>query len=216
MGDRAIVLLSGGLDSAVCLWWTMKKGWEPLTLTFNYHQRNSRELKATERLTQESDAKEYKVIEVPFLMEVMDNPLNGVEHYEDEIPSSYIPARNTVFYAIAASWAETVGAAWIVGGHNKIDFTHYPDSQPNYIEAMNRSLKLGTFIGQRRGLNIVTPLAGLSKVEILKMALTLEVPLHLTWSCHGKGEKACGLCEACRVRKDVFRQVGIDDPIEYD
>lgn len=216
MGDRAVVLLSGGIDSAVCLWWTMQKGWDPFALTFNYYQRNPREIRATERLVQESRAKEYKAIEVPFLKEVMDDPIIGIERYEEEIPSSYVPARNTVFYAISTWWAETVNADWIIGGHNRLDFTHYPDSRPNYIEAMNRVLKLGTYIGQRKDLKIITPLADLSKVEILKMTLDLGVPLHLTWSCHGKGEKACGLCEACRVRKDIFRQLGIEDPIEYD
>lgn len=217
MGDRAVVLLSGGIDSSVCLWWAKQKGWAPFTLTFNYHQRNPREIKAAERLTQESGVKEHKVIEVPFLKEIMDNPIMGVKRYEEEgIPSSYIPARNTVFYAIAAWWAETVNADWIIGGHNRLDFAHYPDSRPNYIEAMNLVLKLGTYIGQRKTLEILTPLADLSKVEIVKMALDLGVPLHLTWSCHGKGERACGLCEACRARKDVFRQLGIEDPIECD
>ncbi len=216
MREKAVVLLSGGIDSAVCLWWAIKRGWEPFALTFNYHRRNPREVESTERLVQESGAEEGKVIEVPFLKEVMDSPISGVEDYKDRIPSSYIPARNTVLYGVATWWAESVNADWIVGGHNRLDFAHYPDSRPQYIEAMNRVIKLGTYIGQRKDLKIVTPLSDLSKVEVLRMAIDLEVPLHLTWSCHGRGEKACGHCEACGVRKDTFHMLGMEDPVEYE
>lgn len=155
--------------------------------------------------------KEYRIIGLPFLKEAVDDPLAGLERHEENMPDNYVPARNMVFYGVAAGWAETLNADWIIGGHNRLDHQHYPDSRPEFIEAMNRAVKLGTFIGGRKPLNIITPLAGLSKVEVVKMALELGVPLHLTWSCHGDGEKACGHCDSCRVRKEAFNRLGVED-----
>ncbi len=145
----------------------------------------------------------------------MDNPLAGLEQHGEDVPDSYVPARNIIFYGVAAGWAETLDADWIIGGHNQIDHQHYPDSRPEFIEAMNRAIKLGTFIGGRKALEIITPLAGLSKVEVVKMALELGVPLHLTWSCHGNNDKACGHCYACRARGEAFNKLSIEDPADY-
>ncbi|MCL5319191.1 MAG: 7-cyano-7-deazaguanine synthase, partial [Thaumarchaeota archaeon] len=181
----------------------------------NYHRRNQQEIRAAEHLAEASLVKEYRVIELPFLKEAVDDSLAGPEWYEENVPDSYVPARNMVFYGVAAWWAETLNADWIIGGHNRLDHQDYPDSRPEFIEAMNCAIKLGTLIGGRKPLNIITPLAGLSKVEVVKMALELDVPLHLTWSCHGDGEKACGHCDACRVRKEAFNRLGVEDPAEY-
>jgi 7-cyano-7-deazaguanine synthase len=213
--EKAVVLLSGGIDSAACLWWAQKRGWKTFALTFDYHQRNPQEIQATEHLAKAADVKDYRLIGLPFLKEAMDTPDAAFDQSKD-VPDSYMPARNTVFYGVAAGWAETLDADWIVGGHNRRDHTSYPDSRPEFIEAMNRVIALGTFVGQRKPLRIVTPLANLSKMEVVKMSLDLGVPLHLTWSCHGQGEKACGRCEACSLRMEAFRELGVEDPVDYE
>lgn len=164
---------------------------------------------------QAAHVKEYRTIGLPFLKEAVDSPLAGLEHYEKRVPNSYVPARNIVFYGVAAGWAETLDADWIIGGHNRHDHQHYPDSRPEFIEAMNHVIKLGTLIGDRKPLNVITPLAGFSKIDVVKMALELGVPLHLTWSCHGSGYKACGHCDACRLRREAFNRLGVEDPAEY-
>ncbi len=213
--EKAVILLSGGIDSAVCLWWARKRGWEPFTLTFNYHHRNPREIRAAEQLARTALVNEYRAIGLPFLKEAADSPLSGLNQHEQSIPDCYVPARNITFYGVAAGWAEELDADWIIGGHNRTDHQHYPDSRPEFIEVMNRAIKLGTIIGGRKPLKIITPLASLSKVEVVKMALELGVPLHLTWSCHGSGEKACGHCDACRLRREAFDKLGVKDPAEY-
>ncbi|MCL4436115.1 MAG: 7-cyano-7-deazaguanine synthase QueC [Thaumarchaeota archaeon] len=215
ISEKAVVLISGGIDSAVCLWWARKLGLDIFALTFNYHHRNPLEIRAAERLAEAAPVKEYRVIGLPFLKEVIDCPPAGLGRYDRNVPDSYVPARNIVFYGAAAGWAEALDASWIIGGHNRLDQQQYPDSRPEFIEAMNRAVKLGTFIGGRKPLSIITPLAVLSKVEVVKMALELSVPLHLTWSCHGNGEKACGHCDACRLRREAFNRLGIEDPAEY-
>jgi 7-cyano-7-deazaguanine synthase len=210
--EKAIIPLSGGIDSAVCLWWARNRGWETHGITFNYYRRNPREVQAAELLAKAIDAKEYRSIDIPFLREVSDTPDFIRGPIGDNVPPSYVPARNIVFYGIAAWWAEILDADWIVGGHNLSDRPGYPDSRPEFIGTMNRAISLGTFIGQRKPLRIITPLASLSKTEVVRMALDLGVPLHLTWSCNGTDEKPCGRCEACGKRRTAFAQLGVNDP----
>lgn len=213
---KAIILLSGGIDSTVCLWWAKSKGFRTNIITFNYFERNPLELEATIRLHRISGSDEFKMIEVNFLKEMIDIPKFNNNSFRENLPSAYIPGRNTIFYAISIWWGEIINADYIIGGHNKIDFDHYPDSKPEYIEAMNEVIRRGTYISKSKKLEIISPLARLSKIEIVKLAIDLKVPIELTWSCNGKGKKACGLCEACLIRKRVFNNLEIEDPIEYE
>jgi 7-cyano-7-deazaguanine synthase len=213
---KAIILLSGGIDSSVCLWWAKAKGFTSNIVTFNYFDRNPRELEATKELYKISGSEELKIIEVNFLREMIDMPKSNKRFSREDVPAAYIPGRNTVFYAISIWWGEILNADYIIGGHNKIDFNHYLDSRPEYIEAMNEVIRIGTYVGKSKKLEIITPLSNLSKAEIVKQAIDLNVPLELTWSCHGKGKKACGICEACLIRKKVFSNLEIKDLIEYE
>ncbi len=217
--SKAIVLLSGGLDSAVTLWWAKRKGWLLYTITFNYFQRHQREIDSAERLAEASGVFEHKVIDLQYMKEIADSILLKEVPLDVEIkdrPAIYVPGRNTVFYGIAASWAETIGARLIIGGHNKLDFMQFPDSTPEYFALFNRLLRIGTWAGKKHPIRILTPLSKMDKRQIVKLALKLGVPSELTWSCYMGRERACGTCEACKIRLNAFKEVGAIDPLEYE
>ena len=216
---KAIVLLSGGLDSAVALWWAKKKDWRLYTVTFNYYQRHRREIDSAEKLTKAAGVVEHKVIDVQYLKEIADSTLLKEASLNIEIkdrPGIYVPARNTVFYGIAASWAETIEARWIIGGHNRMDFKQFPDSTPEYFSLFNRLLRIGTWIGRKRPIRILTPLSKMNKVQIVRLGLKVGVPFELTWSCYMGRERACGSCQACRIRLNAFEKAGVKDLVEYE
>jgi len=217
MVEKAVVLLSGGLDSAVTLWWARARRWRLYTLTVNFNRRNPCEIEAAQRIAEAACVEEHRVIDMPFLREAVDGgltPDNPILQKPD-LPPAYIPARNILFYAAAAWWAETLSAEWIVGGHNSIDFKDYPDSTPEFFRAFNRVLKIGTWTGRMSSVKVLTPLSNLGKLEIVRLAVELNVPIELTWSCHGRGDRACGVCPACTARLEAFREAGLTDPVEY-
>lgn len=218
MKDKAVVLLSGGLDSAVCLWKAKDSGWETYSITYNFHLRHAKEIEAAERLAKRAGVVEHRLVDLPFLREIKDvgvspsNPLAKMIHL---VPSAYVPMRNAVFYAVASQWAETLGAKYVVGGHNLSDHASFPDSTPEFFDLFNRLLKTGSWLESIQPVQIVTPLSSMSKVEIVREAVRLRVPLELTWSCYGRGKKACGRCPSCADRLKAFEAAGIRDPAEY-
>lgn len=213
--ERAIVLVSGGIDSAVALYWAMEKGWYVYPLTFHCYLRPMREVKAVKALTAASGCAERLMeIPLPFLMEVDDllkarapNPLLK------SAPLAYVPARNLIFYSIAAHYGEVVGARWIVGGHNGADSDTFPDAGPRFFEAMNALVGLGLLTHHRAPLHIVNPLQGLTKEEVVLKALRLGVPLDKTWSCHWDRDAPCGDCMSCVERSEAFERAGVRDPL---
>lgn len=217
--DRAIVLLSGGLDSATCLWWAKSRRWQPYALSFNFHGRNPKETQAAKLLAEAASVVEHRVVDLPFLREVGEGALlegSALTEILDRVPSAYVPARNLVYYSIAANWAESIGAKWIVGGHGAIDYASFPDSTPSFFDTFNELLVKGTWPGRRRRIRVVTPLARKNKVGILRMAVKLGVPLESTWSCYGDGAKHCGRCSACQARRRAFASLRLKDPVEYE
>jgi 7-cyano-7-deazaguanine synthase len=209
LSERAILLLSGGLDSAVALWWARAEGFEALPLTFHYHLRPRAEVRATRRLAELAGVPAPLEIDLPFLKDVEDlrkagdlaNPaLSGA-------PDAYIPARNLVFYALAASRAEAEGAAAVIGGHNGRDPVAFPDSSPRFFRALGRVYRLGVWSYARSPVRIVQPLSGKSKAAVLRLGADLGVPFAETWSCYLDGPSPCGRCASCLERREAFAEV---------
>lgn len=210
---KAIVLLSGGIDSAVALWDVKAKVAQVHALTFDYFDRARQEIEATRALAA-SAAVALTEIEVPFLREAADL---GAERSPAlaGAPEGYVPARNLVFYAIAANVAESLGACSIVGGHHGEDATLFPDASPSFFERFSELARMGVWSYQRRPFTVELPLKGLTKKEVVARGLALGVPMDLTWSCYGTGDRSCGQCRSCRERLQAFAEVGAEDPIAY-
>jgi len=215
--DKAVLLLSGGIDSTVSLYWAMKRGWDVRPLTFHYFRRPAQEIAATRRILISSGVGNAREIDLPFLREVDDFDANGLENPAlKQSPEGYIPARNMVFYALAAYEAEPLGARWVIGGHNGSDPEAFPDASPKFFNFFNSMYRLGLWSYPRTPVQILLPLSGKSKVEVVKLGLELKVPLELTWSCYWDLEKHCGTCASCTERREAFAALGIDDPMEYE
>ena len=223
---RAVVLLSGGLDSAVTLAVARDDGYETYALTLLYGQKHSREVQSARELARALGAKEHMVLEIP-LGELGGSSLTDegleipkgrdLETITAEIPSTYVPARNTVLLAFALSWAEILGAEAVYIGANTVDFSGYPDCRPEFYEAFQRVADLGTKSGvEGRKIEIRYPLIRLSKAEIVRRGAELGVPFELTWSCYAGGERACGKCDSCQLRLRGFEEAGLKDPLEYE
>ncbi|MFQ5907858.1 MAG: 7-cyano-7-deazaguanine synthase [Thermoplasmata archaeon] len=213
--DRALVLLSGGLDSAVSFHWALKQGWSVRPITYNYHERPQREKDATASLVRRADLRDELIeVELPFLMEVEDLQENGIENRAlGRAPGSYIPARNLIFYATAAHYGEILSARWLVGGHNGADGEIFPDATPAFFEGLNRLLTMGLLTATTSRLQVVNPLKGRTKVEVLRLGRELDVPFALTWSCHYDRAVPCGTCSSCREREKAFQELGVEDPL---
>lgn len=213
------MLLSGGIDSAVALHATLAEGRAVLPLTFDYHLRPAREVEALEALLADARARsELQVaplerVAVPFLREAGDLP--SVPEHLRGAPEGYIPARNLVFYSIAASLAEGRGADRIVGGHNGTDPETFPDSSPAFFGALDALLRPAAWSHARRPFHIALPIAGKGKAEVLRIGLALGVPFALTWSCYRDGKAHCGRCASCAERRGAFAELGVADPVAY-
>jgi len=223
---KAIVLLSGGLDSATCCAWAVvRDGCEVTALTFAYGQRHRLEVERAAALARSLGVVEHHVIELD-LASVGGSALTGegkIPHGREDptsggIPPTYVPARNTVFLAHALAWAEARGMEAIYIGVNCVDFSGYPDCRPEFISAFQEVARLGTKAGvEGRAPEIRTPLLYLSKGEIIRHAVQLGVDLSLTLSCYepDPSGRACGSCDSCILRRRGFEEAGIPDPTEY-
>ncbi|MBX6423217.1 7-cyano-7-deazaguanine synthase QueC [Thermosulfurimonas sp. F29] len=217
----AVVLLSGGLDSCVTAA-VAARDWELAFLHVKYGQRTeAREEQAFLRLCEHFEPRHRLITEVPALKAIggsalTDRKISVPEEEPDpsRIPVTYVPFRNAHFLAIAASWAEVLGAGAIFIGANQVDFSGYPDCRRSFFDAFERAIEEGTRPETR--IRIETPLINLTKVEIVRLGAKLGAPFHLTWSCYQREEVACGRCESCRLRLRAFREAGIRDPIPYE
>ncbi|MBI5209914.1 MAG: 7-cyano-7-deazaguanine synthase QueC [Elusimicrobia bacterium] len=218
---RAVVLLSGGLDSATALYWARSRGWRPAALSVDYGQRHARELASARAVARSLGARHYEVsLPLPWLASsslvdrrkrLPDLPEGRIG--KGPIPSTYVPGRNTVFLALAVSLADAAGARRVVLGSNSLDFSGYPDCRPAFVRAFERVAKLGTRLGARGGaLRVLAPLQRLDKAGIVRLAARLKVPLELTWSCYEGGSRPCGRCDSCKLRARGFAAAGVRDP----
>ncbi len=219
---KAVVLVSGGLDSTTALAIARSEGYDCYTMSFDYGQRHRSELFAAERTAKAMGAIAHKVINLDLRTiggsALTDDSIAVPEHETAGIPITYVPSRNTVFLSIALGWAEVLGAEDIFIGVNAVDFSGYPDCRPEYIAAFEKMANLATRAGAEGGqLKIRTPLIDLSKADIVKLGLGLGVDYSLTVSCYQANDKgeACGKCDSCRLRKMGFEQAGIADPTLY-
>lgn len=223
---RAVVLLSGGLDSSTVAAIAKERGFEIVAVTFDYGQRHRRELESAKAVAKALGVKEHILIGLP-IGQHLDSSLTSAakevptgrprESISADIPSTYVPSRNIIFLSIAASVAESRGADSVFIAANSVDFSGYPDCTPEFLTAFQATLDIGTKAGKEgRGIRIEAPVLRMSKAEIVMEAVRLKVPLGSTWSCYKGGEKACGECDSCVLRLEGFRQAGVRDPIEYE
>ncbi|TVR74414.1 MAG: 7-cyano-7-deazaguanine synthase QueC [Sphaerobacteraceae bacterium] len=222
---RAVVLLSGGLDSATCLAIARESGFSPYALSFRYGQRHKFELDAASRVAESLGVVDHVVLDID-LGRFGGSALTGdgeIPHHEsideisDGIPSTYVPARNTVFLSFALAWAEVLGSSDIFIGVNAVDYSGYPDCRPEYIEAYQRMANLATRAGVEgeQDLTIHAPLSDLSKGSIIQRGLALGVDYGLTHTCYDPHEDGtpCQQCDACHLRARGFAEAGIPDPV---
>jgi 7-cyano-7-deazaguanine synthase len=212
---KAVVLLSGGIDSAVTLHWTFRHGHAALPVTFDYHDRPAAELRALDALLADARARGFEAAPIqrfplPFLREVED--MRPAPPHLRGAPEGYIPARNLVFYAIAASLAESQGAQLIVGGHNGIDPKKFPDSSPSFFADVNALLPRAAWSHRRAPFEVAVPISGKSKADVIRLGLEWGVPFERTWSCYHDGALHCGACGSCAERRQAFAEVGARDP----
>jgi 7-cyano-7-deazaguanine synthase len=223
VGAKAVVLLSGGLDSATLLAIARERGFECYALSFDYGQRHGAELDAAEAVAQALGAVEHRVMQVPIGAlggsALTDVAIDVPEDGGDGIPVTYVPARNTVFLALALAWAEVLGAEAIFIGVNAIDYSGYPDCRPEFVRAFQRLANLATKQGVKGTAQIAieAPLVDFTKAEIISRGNELGVDYAITVSCYradlqGRG---CGRCDACRFRREGFEAAGVDDPTRY-
>lgn len=221
---RAIVLLSGGLDSATCLAIARSEGFDAYALSVSYGQRHAAELVASEKVAQALGAVEHRVAHVDLgqfggsaLTDAsIKVPTEGVQ--PDIIPVTYVPARNTVMLSLALGWAEVLGANDIFVGVNAVDYSGYPDCRPEFIAAFEAMANLATRAGvEGHRMHIHAPLLKLSKSEIVQRGTSLGVDYSMTVTCYQADDegRACGQCDACRLRKGGFEAAGIPDPTHY-
>jgi len=220
---KAVVLLSGGLDSATMLAMAKNEGYELYALTFDYGQRHNKEVESSKMIGQRYGVKEHKVLRIDMNQiggsALTDNSLELPSNRNlesGEIPITYVPARNMILLGFAVAWAEVLNADAIYIGANTVDFSGYPDCKEEFFEAFENAAKLGTKSGvEGHKIEIKYPLIALSKAEIIKKGMELNVPYELTWSCYSGEDKACGKCDACVLRLKGFTEVGVKDTIEY-
>jgi len=223
MKKKAVVLLSGGLDSAVTLYSAKKEGYECRCLTFDYGQRHKREIAQARMLAKKACAK-INVLKLKLawkgssLVDEKTNLPSGRSPEEIRtkgVPSTYVPARNTIFLSLAASFAEAIGAqAVFIGAHHE-DSSGYPDCRREYLEAFDNVVKLGTKAGTEHKLSIKFPLIGKTKSDIIKLGASLGAPFEETWSCYKGGRRPCGRCDSCVLRAKGFKEAGIKDDSGY-
>jgi 7-cyano-7-deazaguanine synthase len=218
---RAIILLSGGLDSATALYWARAKGYQLRALTVYYGQRHARELSAARDLARKVGADWVRVrLSLPWLQasslvdrgkRLPEIPASLIG--QGPIPTTYVPGRNTMFLSLAVSLADAAGAEAVIIGSNAQDYSGYPDCRPEFNAAFLKAARLGTRRGaEGKKLELLAPLQRLDKAGIVRLAFRLHVPLELTWSCYQGGRRPCGRCDSCQLRARGFAAAGVTDP----
>ncbi len=219
---KAIVLVSGGLDSATCLAIAQAQGYDCYAISFNYGQRSTSELDAAQEIAKARAVVAHKFIDLNLDAiggsALTDTNIAVPEQESEGIPVTYVPARNTVFLSYALAWAEVVTADAIFIGVNALDYSGYPDCRPEYIDAFQQLINLATKASiEGKVISLETPLIDLSKAEIIKSGIRLGIDYSKTVSCYQADSKgrACGRCDSCRFRRKGFEAVGVDDPTRY-
>ncbi|MFH1594365.1 MAG: 7-cyano-7-deazaguanine synthase QueC [Candidatus Omnitrophota bacterium] len=214
---KAIILLSGGIDSTTTLYLARENGFFPIALIFDYGQRHRREIEAAKRIAGQAGCK-YKILklDLPWKGSSLTDKRRAIpvkrslRRIKSSIPSTYVPARNMIFLSMAASFAESVNAfAIFIGAHSE-DYSGYPDCRKEFFKAFGSAMGKGTKAGRK--LKIHAPLLGKRKRDIIKTAVRLNVPLGMTWSCYKGGKRPCGVCDSCFFRSRAFKELGIEDP----
>jgi len=225
MVDAAVVLVSGGMDSATALAMTIKEGHRVIALTFDYGQRHRRELDAAASIAKHFRVADHRIVGID-LSAIGGSALTDerirvpeqrrIEEIGRGIPITYVPARNTIFLSYAIGLAEATAAKSIVIAANQVDYSGYPDCRPEFYKAFQEVARLGTKRGVEGDvIEIRTPLIRMSKADIVRRGGELGVPWELTWSCYLGGVKACGVCDSCQLRLKGFREAGVQDPLPY-
>ena len=225
MKMKAVVLVSGGLDSTTCLAIAREQNFDLYALTLNYGQRHDHELNSARMIIDFFNIHDHSIIDIDLaqfggsaLTDQIDVPKKRDLSDMDEIPVTYVPARNTVFLSLALAWAEVLGSFDIFIGVNALDYSGYPDCRPEYISSFEKTANLATKAGvSSSSFKIHTPLIDMTKSEIIKVGLDLGVDYSLTSSCYDPDQEGnpCGLCDACYLRLKGFKETGITDPLNY-
>lgn len=214
--DKALVMLSGGLDSATCLYWAKEKYSEVIAITFDYFGRLVQEKRASTRLVNAAGINKVLEIDLPFVKEFGDSSSYYNRRFKDAsseaLWSSYVPARNMIFYSITAHYAEYLGAKWIIGGHNLHDTKFFKDATKRFIDKINILFKESCLLCNDQAYQILLPLAKMNRKQIIRLAIKLKAPIELTWSCHREGTVHCGSCYSCKQRLEAFNELGLKDP----
>ena len=225
MVPRAVVLLSGGMDSATALAIAKADGFDVIALTVDYGQRHRREIDAAKRVAKHFGVRDHRIVSLDL------TPIGGsaltdktirvpeqrrLEEIGRGIPVTYVPARNTILLSYALGLAEATGAKAIYIAANSQDYSGYPDCRPEFYQAFQEIARLGTKRGVEGDvIEIRTPLIAMTKADIVRKGQELGVPWRLTWSCYQGGDKACGVCDSCQLRLKGFREAGVKDPLPY-
>lgn len=208
------MLLSGGIDSATCLYLANRRGYILRALTILFHAIAEGEVSAAKRLARRARVREHRLVEIPELKELGDIRSNpGSEATLGGLPRTYIPLRNLIFYGLAASYAEEVGANCIIGGHNKDDLALFEDTGSEFFANLQKTVWSASTRLRERRLGILRPLQRMTKTRVVSLAANIGVPLELTWSCYEEGVKHCWRCDGCIKRIDAFRKAGVTDPL---
>jgi 7-cyano-7-deazaguanine synthase len=219
---KAVVLLSGGLDSATCLAIAKSQGFDCYCLSLDYHQRHIAELQAAQILASSLGAKQHKTAQLDLSLfggsALTDNKIDVPEAETKGIPVTYVPARNTIMLSLALAWAEVLGAQDIFIGVNALDYSGYPDCRGEYVKAFQEMANLATKSAvEGKKITVHAPLIDLTKAEIIALGTKLDVPYRATVSCYqaDKNGAACGKCDSCRLRREGFANAGVPDPTRY-
>lgn len=207
---RAIILFSGGLDSAVALYWARAQGWDVFPIEFEYYQRPERERRACRDLRERMGIRNQITAPLHFIREVSDIPEQELANPSlARAPEGYIPLRNLIFYSLAAYHAEILGARYIVGGHNRTDCESFPDAGKAFWERLNQIFRMAIWSYTQVQTEVVLPLIEMDKVEVVRLGSELGVPFELTWSCYHDADRPCGACESCIERAQAFAAAGL-------
>ncbi len=222
--EKAVVLLSGGLDSCTCMAVAKSKGYEVYPISFNYHQRHNIELEGAKKIAEFYGVTKHLIIETN--MEAIGGSALTDTHIavpegdvnRETVPPTYVPARNLIFLSYAMGYAEVLGASHVYIGVNSVDYSGYPDCRPEFIAKFQDLANFATTATAVDGkkITIETPLQNLTKKDIVLLGTKLGAPLQYTHSCYNGGEKACGVCDSCKLRLRGFAEAGVKDPIEYE
>lgn len=222
MGNKAVIVLSGGLDSTTCMGIARAEGFDLYPITFDYGQRHSIELDCARAVSKHYGVQDHRVVSLSFLREIGGSALTDEglpvpqDGLQSDIPITYVPGRNLLFLAMASSYAEVIGARAIYIGVNALDYSGYPDCRPEFIANVQQTITSGTKAGvEGRGVEIRAPLLHWTKAEIIVRGIELEVPYAYTTSCYLGAAVACGTCDSCRLRLKGFEEAGYQDVIAY-